>query len=752
MVTSYKLIKNKTTERKYYKYKGLPWKQPILTANGTMGGNSFAVSASTEFNSNYSAYKAFDNSNTTEWATLGTHNPSWITFYNPRPLKVSLLTLRNRTTYEAFLEGNVYGSNDNSNWDLLTSFINSVTDKDSTWTIDLSNNTSFYKYYKIEGTSFSGTNQGFTNIAITAVEQMPSNIPSTYKCLSSITGGRFNSNIQMTHTTSIECESALVANDTNWQYLIDNDASSGSWFIVGKEQISGPFTCHFLSDFLSLGVSPTVNQFYHFFINMSTTTKQVYIDNNSALSRSDSSTGNLGNTLRFNHSRYKSRYFKIYNSNMELEHYIVPVKRIADDKLGWYDTITDVFYSDSFLEPITAYEELEYEEGTSSDYDFYEDTDVYNYKTIKETAKKYYKYKEMATGYRELEYLTNALFSTGVQCTSQTSFEYEASKINNDNWMYALSNSSSSNSGWFISGYEDGYLKMLYKGSAYSSNINPVIDTYYKIYGDFSTSTKRYYVNDVQRFTISDSSIGNLGGNLQYGMVGWRSKTLKLYDSGLNVIGEFHPCERMSDNTVGWYDVVSNTFITPVVTPTEIGNYIIEDGTAQDYDFYEDIDIYKVVQEVGSEPVEQIMSIPQMNSNSQDGFTVVANHYDRQWGSYEYTLFSPVSSGWFAGSNTSKPDTISITFPESHYISKIILKQNNNANSIAHNGRVEITTDGSNYTTLTNFTMDTTLESLTTVDLNVNCLGYRLVFTDNASTQYPNNGVCILSVTTYELV
>jgi len=162
--------------------------------------------------------------------------------------------------------------------------------------------------------------------------------------------------------------------------------------------------------------------------------------------------------------------------------------------------------------------------------------------------------------------------------------------------------------------------------------------------------------------------------------------------------------------------------------------------------------VYKVVYEAEVGPIEQIMPIPQMSSNSQDGFTVTANNYDRQWGSYEYTLFSPVSSGWFAGSNTSKPDTISITFPESHYISKIILKQNNNANSIAHNGRVEITTDGSNYTILTNFTMDTTLESLTTVDLNVNCLGYRLVFTDNASTQYPNNGVCILSVTTYELV
>lgn len=81
-----------------------------------------------------------------------------------------------------------------------------------------------------------------------------------------------------------------------------------------------------------------------------------------------------------------------------------------------------------------------------------------------------------------------------------------------------------------------------------------------------------------------------------------------------------------------------------------------------------------------------------------------------------------------------------------------MIKQNSNANSIAHNGRVEYTTDGQTYYSLTNFTMDTTLESLTTVNLNVDCLGYRLVFTDNASTQYPNNGVAIGAVTTYEIV
>ena len=149
----------------------LPFVQPVLSANGTMGGKYFAVSASSEYSSSFQAYTAFDSSTTSEWATKGTYNPSWITFYNPKPLKVTLLTMCNRTSAEVFTGGNIYGSNDNSTWELLTAYTNSTTAASATWNIDLSSNTNYYNYYKIEGTSFTGTNQGFTNIAITATYQ-----------------------------------------------------------------------------------------------------------------------------------------------------------------------------------------------------------------------------------------------------------------------------------------------------------------------------------------------------------------------------------------------------------------------------------------------------------------------------------------------------------------------------------------------------------------------------------------------------
>ena len=158
---------------------GLPWTQPILSANGTLGGSSFAVSASSEFNSSWQAYMAFDGNYTSSgWVTRGVQNPSWITFYNPVALNVTSLTFTNRhggsNASEVFTAGAIYGSNNNSDWTEIKTYTNSVTACLGTWTVNLSNNSNYYKYYKITGTSFTGTNNGFDNIAITATQQASS--------------------------------------------------------------------------------------------------------------------------------------------------------------------------------------------------------------------------------------------------------------------------------------------------------------------------------------------------------------------------------------------------------------------------------------------------------------------------------------------------------------------------------------------------------------------------------------------------
>ena len=156
----------KTGKRKYYKYQYQDWTQPVLTANGTMGGGSFAVSATKE---NNPAYYAVDGDASSYWQAGSAVGHSFI-FYNPNPLNVTKLVF---TYYDggygyAIRSGILYGSNDNSEWTQIKAFTSYVT----TW--DVSDNTKFYKYYKIEVVS-GGSDANIVdvkNLSITAKEQI----------------------------------------------------------------------------------------------------------------------------------------------------------------------------------------------------------------------------------------------------------------------------------------------------------------------------------------------------------------------------------------------------------------------------------------------------------------------------------------------------------------------------------------------------------------------------------------------------
>lgn len=128
------------------------WQQPILTANGTLGGDEFAVYCD-KASSSYPIYKAFDgsSSNFTDIA----HPDSNVVIYNPKPLKVTTIKIANRSDVEvtAVTGYTIYGSNDNSSWEELVSGTNDITSKGSVWDIDLSSNTKGFKYYKIDITS-----------------------------------------------------------------------------------------------------------------------------------------------------------------------------------------------------------------------------------------------------------------------------------------------------------------------------------------------------------------------------------------------------------------------------------------------------------------------------------------------------------------------------------------------------------------------------------------------------------------------
>lgn len=158
----YQLAANK---RSYYKYED--WTQPSLTANGTLGGDSFAVAASVEHNGTWGDWRAYHafNGDLSDNGWSGSTNtlPQHVIFYNPKKLLVSNIRILNHEGKDGgYTAGNIYGSNDGSDWTLIAPFTNDVITKGLAWDIALPSNRTLYKYHKIEITAtqgFSSTNQ-----------------------------------------------------------------------------------------------------------------------------------------------------------------------------------------------------------------------------------------------------------------------------------------------------------------------------------------------------------------------------------------------------------------------------------------------------------------------------------------------------------------------------------------------------------------------------------------------------------------
>ena len=157
--------------RKYYKYQYSSWTQPVLSANGTIGGNSFAVDSYNSYGNNY-AYYAFDG------VTSGTNNvwspsslPAYITIYNPSPLNITSITVTDWSQHFA-RTGTIEASNDNITYTTLTSWTSTNSTSFGQWTIDLSSNTGYYKYYryKVE-TSTSSSYANTVEITLTATQR-----------------------------------------------------------------------------------------------------------------------------------------------------------------------------------------------------------------------------------------------------------------------------------------------------------------------------------------------------------------------------------------------------------------------------------------------------------------------------------------------------------------------------------------------------------------------------------------------------
>ena len=139
---------------------------PKLSANGIMGGNSFAVNQSSYIDSTRLAWRAFDQSNTSGeldcWCSRHNESPTWIEWYTPTEVYIDTISITNRISlegYDAFSPKNyqVQTSIDGVSWTTIYSGTNTNNTLGGTWQIDLTSvEDRSSKYWRLYVTSNNG--------------------------------------------------------------------------------------------------------------------------------------------------------------------------------------------------------------------------------------------------------------------------------------------------------------------------------------------------------------------------------------------------------------------------------------------------------------------------------------------------------------------------------------------------------------------------------------------------------------------
>ena len=172
---------------KYYKkeIQVADWTQPTLTANGTMGGSSFACNQSASYSGTTIAFRCFNGDTTTSGETnrwqinnLNTSTEYYIYWYNPVALNISNLKVWNEEANLVVKGYTLYGSNDNSTWTIIKSGTNTVTTAKTAWNIPVSMSTE-YKYFRLGCKPNSSTALEVMEIQITATTKQEVAVEAT---------------------------------------------------------------------------------------------------------------------------------------------------------------------------------------------------------------------------------------------------------------------------------------------------------------------------------------------------------------------------------------------------------------------------------------------------------------------------------------------------------------------------------------------------------------------------------------------
>lgn len=403
---------------KYYTYAYRTWEQPLLTSND--GNEEFKVS--TNLNSAQGATShGFDGktSTVTTYVSAGTRsNIDWqIRMEFKNKLNISNFQIYNRTNGSAkgIQKYFVEASDDGVNWTLVKEMTtNSVLAANANWSIPLTHN-EYYKYYRINVNQVyaqnSGEYAGFWNCIITAQEQIPVEINnptlinrSYYKYTdTSWTQPILDSNGTLGRDSFAVYSSNTMYSTSQWWHAFDTNTSTCFYSLNGV---------HY-GNYMIYNPDPlNITQFT--FRNQSTANRasaagSIYGSNdgkNWKFITSYTNTISAANgiwDINLNHNNY----YKYYN--------IVSDRNTAN---SGYWTISEI--------TITATKRI-ITEGTSQDYDYYEDEWNYDFSKI-ETNYRPLKVLE----YKEKPYTIPTLTSNGIMGGSTFACDCET----HDNQLY----------------------------------------------------------------------------------------------------------------------------------------------------------------------------------------------------------------------------------------------------------------------------------------------------------------------------
>lgn len=154
------------------------FEQPVLTANGTIGGSDFAVGADSEIDGSRLAWKAFDgNTVLSDAATDQWHSrsgqPHWLEWYSPNVLLINKIVVFNGADNVLPLNWEVQYSDNNEEWTTGASGTNTALTANAEW--EINNITGgYHKFWRFRTTSGSGGDSaylGITELQISGVTQ-----------------------------------------------------------------------------------------------------------------------------------------------------------------------------------------------------------------------------------------------------------------------------------------------------------------------------------------------------------------------------------------------------------------------------------------------------------------------------------------------------------------------------------------------------------------------------------------------------